>query len=474
MKILKQYMLPIIILMWIGILINANSHANDYINFIYYEKTTKTIINFIRSISVFIVILFFIIFYFKQISFKLNNLIFFFYTFLIVQLISFFLVRELSKEYDQFYFILNQFLILTFFYFIFLLNKSFSQILKIYENLFIILIIFIFLVVIYLGINLYSEFLKTDAVNFYYGYFVSPDSRILGQGVPRITGISRLVLILAITTSIILLYGKYKIASFFVMSSVLSMLLLSDTRFSSYSFVIISILLILLDKQYSLVKKLIYFISLTLFAYLINFTLINFKNNLFTKNTLYMNKNLEVISENDKKLKEKRDLMKYFRLDSDEVWHLGRYTEKELEFNSRIFQDFSSSGRVEDWKNNIILFKKKPILGYGFQADRYLTNEPASNAYIYSLISGGIIGFLLFTIVAFLSFIKCIKAIFLEKIFHDKSKLILKSSVLINLAILLRTLIENSFSVYNFDLILFLTTYFIMYFNETNSKKYNK
>ena len=54
-----------------------NSHANDYINFIY-MKTTKTIINFIRSISVFIVILFFIIFYFKQISFKLNNLIFFF------------------------------------------------------------------------------------------------------------------------------------------------------------------------------------------------------------------------------------------------------------------------------------------------------------------------------------------------------------------------------------------------------------
>ena len=98
------------------------------------------------------------------------------------------------------------------------------------------------------------------------------------------------------------------------MSSVLSMLLLSHTRFSSYSFVIISILLILLDKQYSLVKKLIYFISLTLFAYLINFTLINFKNNLFTKNTLYMNKNLEVISENDIKLKEKRDLMNIFQI----------------------------------------------------------------------------------------------------------------------------------------------------------------
>ena len=96
MKILKQYMLPIIILMWIGILINANSHANDYINFIYYEKTTKTIINFIRSISVFIVILFFIIFYFKQISFKLNNLIFF-YTFLIVQLISFFSKRTFKR-----------------------------------------------------------------------------------------------------------------------------------------------------------------------------------------------------------------------------------------------------------------------------------------------------------------------------------------------------------------------------------------
>ena len=78
MKILRKHMMPIISLLWIGILINANSHLNDYITFIYYEKTIINSINFIRSISVFIVILFFIIFYFKQINFQLNNLFFYF------------------------------------------------------------------------------------------------------------------------------------------------------------------------------------------------------------------------------------------------------------------------------------------------------------------------------------------------------------------------------------------------------------
>ncbi len=470
MKILNKFIAPIITLMWIGILINANSHLNDFIGFIYYEKS---LLNFVRSISVLIVILFFIIFYFKEIKLKFNNLIILFYSFIFIQILSFFLIRDISKEYDQFYFIFNQFLIITFFYFVFYLKKSTTEKLNIHENLFKFLIIFILLVIIVLGKNMYSEFFKTSAVNFYYGYFVSPSSQFLGQGVPRITGISRLVLILAITMTVLLLYGKYKTSSFIVLSFLISMLLLGDTRFSTYSFLIVSLFLIIFDKQYSLIKKLTYFISLIVIAYLINFSLINLKNNSFVQNSLYSNKNIEGISKDEKKVREKRNLMKYFRLDADEVWHLGRKVEKQQEFKSRILEDFSTSGRTEDWKNNILLIKQKPIIGYGFQADRYLTNEPVSNAYIYSLISGGIIGFLLFTSVAFLSFIKCLRVVFVDKIFHKNSKIILKCSVIINLVILLRSLIENSFSVYNFDLILFLITYSIMCLNETNAKKNN-
>ena len=163
MKILKTFIAPIISLMWIGILINSNSHFNDFIGFIYYEKS---IINFIRSISVLIVILFFIIFYYREIDLKFNNLIILFYSFLFIQVLSFFLTRDLAKEYDQFYFILNQFLILTFFYFIFSLRKSISEKLNIHENLFKILIIFILIAIIALGKNMYSEFFKTGAVNF--------------------------------------------------------------------------------------------------------------------------------------------------------------------------------------------------------------------------------------------------------------------------------------------------------------------
>lgn len=471
MKILKTFIAPIISLMWIGILINSNSHFNDFIGFIYYEKS---IINFIRSISVLIVILFFIIFYYREIDLKFNNLIILFYSFLFIQVLSFFLTRDLAKEYDQFYFILNQFLILTFFYFIFSLRKSISEKLNIHENLFKILIIFILIAIIALGKNMYSEFFKTGAVNFYYGYFVSPSSQFLGQGVPRITGISRLVLILSITLSIILIYGKFKIISYIALSFFISMLLLGDTRFSTYSFFLMGLFLMIFDKQYSFFTKLSYFISIILLAYLINFSLIKLKNNSFIQNSLYSNKNIEGVSEEEKKIREKRNLLKYFSLDADEIWHLGRKNEQQAEFKSRILEDFSTSGRTEDWKNNIVLAKQKPILGYGFQGDRYLTNEPASNAYIYSLISGGIIGFLLFIFVAFLSFTKCLKAIFIDKIFNYNAKIILKCSVMINLVILLRTLIENSFSVYNFDLILFLITYSIITLNETNAKRNNK
>ena len=131
MKILNKFIAPIITLMWLGILINANSHFNDFIGFIYYDKS---IFNFIRSISVLIVILFFIIFYLKEINLKFNNLIILFYTFIFIQIISFLLTREISKEYDQFYFIFNQFLIITFFYFIFCLKKSTSEKLDINEN----------------------------------------------------------------------------------------------------------------------------------------------------------------------------------------------------------------------------------------------------------------------------------------------------------------------------------------------------
>ena len=268
-------------------------------------------------------------------------------------------------------------------------------------------------------------------------------------------------------------FGLFSLAIFFFLSE--------NSKLKYQMFISFSVLFFLLfidstiqfffDKNIFGFEKLIYFISLVMFAYIINFSLMIAKNSTFTENTLYINKNIEGITEDEKKLREKRDLMKYFSLDANEIWHLGRKSEKQQEFYSRIFEDFSTSGRTEDWKNNITFFKKRPIFGYGFQGDRFLTNEPVSNAYIYSLISGGITGFILFTIIAFLSFTKCIKAIFFDKIFYDKSKIILKCSVLINLVVLLRTLIENSFSVYNFDLILFLVTYSIMYLNETNSKK---
>jgi hypothetical protein len=87
-----------------------------------------------------------------------------------------------------------------------------------------------------------------------------------------------------------------------------------------------------------------------------------------------------------------------------------------------------SSGRIEIWKKSTdVIIKEKKILGFGPQGDRYVLTKLAenyleaswsnnsSNAIIYSIVSGGIIGLILILLIyfsLFLIFLKSIKIIF--------------------------------------------------------------
>jgi len=435
--------------MWIGILINANSHFNHIRGFFNSEITLFSLINLIRASSIVITIFLIIILNLKEIKIKKNLIFTIFYFYIFIQLVSFLLLRNINLEYDQFYFLLNQFLIIFFFHIIISLkNISDGKLFLINKFFFYILIIFIFTVIVILGKNLYFEFLNNDIKSFYYGYFVSPGSIYLDQQVPRITGIARLILVLIVFSSTALLYSKFKISSFLILSFLTSMLLLSESRFSIYCFFILSFFLLIIDKKYSLSKKIFSFLLIIFISNFINFSMVYLKNNF---------QNISNIFQNEEKQK----------------WFDERMEGNAFEYESRITQDFTTSGRSKDWLNIIQHIKQKPIIGYGFQADRYLMNKPVSNAYLYSLVSGGIIGFLLFTLIVSLSLISCFRVIFLNKIFNKESNIIVKSSILINIMLIIRTIIENSFSVYNFDLILFLLTFLIINLYEKNPQKYH-
>ena len=456
MKLVNKHLITFLCLMWIGILINANSHFNHIRGFFNSEITLFSLINLIRASSIVITVFLIIILNLKEIKIKKNLIFTIFYFYIFIQLVSFLLFRNINLEYDQFYFLLNQFLIIFFFHIIISLkNISDDKLFLINKFFFYILIIFIFTAIVILGKNLYFEFFTNNIKSFYYSYFVSPESIYLDQPVPRITGIARLILVLIVFSSTTLLYSKFKISSFVILSFLTSMLLLSESRFSIYCFFILSFFLLIIDKKYSLSKKIFSFLLIIFISNFINFSMIYLKNNF--NNILNVSQDVsQDVSQNKKK-----------------EWLDQRKKKSAFEYESRIIQDFTTSGRLEDWLSIIQYIKQKPIIGYGFQADRYLMNKPVSNSYLYSLVSGGIIGLLLFTLIVSLSLIACFRVIFLNQVFNKESNIIVKSSILINIMVIIRTIIENSFSVYNFDLILFLLTFLIINLYEKNPQKYH-
>ena len=131
----------------------------------------------------------------------------------------------------------------------------------------------------------------------------------------------------------------------------------------------------------------------------------------------------------------------------------------------RITTDFSSSGRLTIWEESLKNFDKNKIFGYGPQGDRFLLtglnnldkySNNASNALIYSLLSGGYFAITIFLLIYF----NILNKIY---IFFKKIKILeKKKDVNINLSIsyviffFLRSFFENSFSLFSIDFLIFI------------------
>ena len=123
----------------------------------------------------------------------------------------------------------------------------------------------------------------------------------------------------------------------------------------------------------------------------------------------------------------------------------------------------------------------KKIFGYGTQGDRFFLKncqvcdkygygKNSSNAYIYALLSGGIISVIILVLLLY-EIIKLI--LFNSKNVFFKKKFIYKNfSILCIIFILIRSLIENSFSVFSIDyLIIYLSITYMINLNRNHKEQ---
>ena len=301
--------------------------------------------------------------------------------------------------------------------------------------------------------NIYKSFLLSNDFSAYGTIQTDPSNSFFNHSVPRITGVSRLLLFFYIIISCYTFF-IYKKNNYIITILLYLLLIFSGSLLWSFQsrtalftkIVLDIILLLLLNKK--ITTKIITFLILLFFPIILH-NLIVLTKNQETRN-LYINSYKNILE----KVLEKNN------------------TEINLQNNliikkNRIFNE-NTSGRTEIWSEIIKKSKDSPFFGHGSQADRWYISRAesfynnASSAFFYSLICGGISG----SIIYILIFYKTLKLNFLifvkKKSFFKNNNLLTISSFFILIALILRSLVENSFMLFSVDNIFFLTCYYIL------------
>lgn len=246
---------------------------------------------------------------------------------------------------------------------------------------------------------------------------------------PRSTGISRSFGLVNICIIVYLIFRKKKNNYLFYFISIIytSLIWLLQSRGSILIFFTTSTLIIYLAKKIYLKKKILIMFCLLFLP-------------------IILSEGILILGE------------KFSNKNSNEMI-FGKYTI----FANRILSDNTTSGRIEIWNKSLKLFEKNKVFGYGPQGDRFILQDSgeqfytnSSNALIYSLLSGGYFGILVMLLI-YLNIISktyiCLKKL---KIFDNYNQITLKLSVCYIIFFLIRSLFENSFSLFSIDFMIFI------------------
>ena len=311
---------------------------------------------------------------------------------------------------------------------------------------------FLGLMVIYFSTKIIIDFYTSDIEKSVYHLSVLRESAFfLDHQIPRTTGLSRSIIFLYI----ILFFLKDYIGSFLKYINYLILVVLGalvffyQSKFAFISYIIINIIFVLTSSEKLSTLRIILFLFLIQVCF---FYSLSSSRIIFNKISLEFNSNNLLNSKENSKNSEKKN---------KEFKHFRQFGDTRKSGMDQV-QNIISSGRFSLWEKAFIYIKKRPFLGYGSMSDRHIINEkrlknqnlvnPVSNAFLYSLISGGLVTLFLF-IFFWISIIK--KNLNLFKL-NNITNYNIKVSTIIIFIIGLRCIVENSIMLFGVDYILIL------------------
>ena len=385
------------------------------------------LINFLRHLSVYIILLFSIVIIFKN-QIKTNNLEKTLTLYFISQCVGLFFTNN-SIE--------NLSFSISCISFIFLLTVLRHYLKSTDYRLIVLIMMMILVSVVILSFtpNLISFFTGQSKL---YGANYSESILFFNKESPRSSGISRSLL--AILLLNFFYKNNYKSENLFIATNTLIIffIFLNQSRLIIFLTIISLLSILVIEKEnnfINILKQFFFYIIIPVILFYSS-TLIYYKNytNLEIKNLENFNYNKSVL---EKKIQAEKEIKKKYI--------------REINF------DNFTSGRFEDWKLLFNKFQSKNILyGYGALGDRYLINQSASNGFIYAFVSSGIIGTILFIISSLLIFFTVIKKLFF---FTNGNSFQTKILSILVIIILLRSILEVSYAVFGLDFLILYTTF---------------
>jgi oligosaccharide repeat unit polymerase len=447
----------IFLLFWFLILISINSYAIDFISsykpdFNLSLKNIYFIIELIRFIIPFLIFIYLgCLFFF--VNKKFDKFAFFFFIYAIWQLIIGNILNSQGIKINDYQITISLVCALLIFYLSYVKNYN-----DLYIKFLYIFITFISCIGFYFAINIYNEFIsRPDLYYFYVTKTLGIEESTFGQPNPRITGLSRILVIIFYYIFYYTLFKKNKISYkiffictlFFLNLSIYA----SQTRMGLIGIFIILIFYIFFIKE-NLLKK--YSLIILIFI-------------------------LPILSF------ELAIKIKAFSSSKERNYDLNSLNESIKGQNRNFNINNGSSGRITIWSTSLnIIYEKKLIFGNGPQSDRILLREfyknspvdrsedmkfgtNSSNAIIYSILCGGIISLFFLLQIYRLIFAKLINFLFKIK---KEQKNFLKYFLMTSLCFLIfRSIFENSFALFGVDFCLLCLCYYILNLKKLNSSK---
>jgi len=440
----------IITFFWAGCLLSINSNQNDFLYLLNNFKNISNLFvyyNAARFIFPFIIFTCVILWFVTK---KKNNLfVILFLTYSTWQIVILNVKNKYSNNLDDYQLIVCLISSLLILYTTYKNNK-------LNNILFMIIMIFISVIGVYFTVLFISELSINNKITYLYNSeTLKPDSLTFSQTTPKVTGFSRLLLLISYLLFFILFYAKhnFKYILYIVIFLINLFIYTLQSRGTLVGELILIIYYILLfkDKIITKIIKVFFIFLLPIIIFELSSYSINKKNSNLENNKILTNLENNMIL-------------------------------------NRMVNNHTSSGRLTIWNNSLNIIKEKKIIfGIGPQADRKLISEyllknnkkedliygtNSSNALIYSYLCGGLISLSLLIFIYFMAIKELFKCIIVNKLQYYSKNPLVNFSIITLIFMIIRSVFENGFSLFGIDFCFFCFSYFFL--AKKNSEKIKK